>query len=218
MPMLRITATTIASLAAVAALARADDRADALANAQRWAHIVREEIHALDEGKETTMIEKFAKNCHAVMAEAKAAGVTDDTPVTVGMYGAPDWTGSFGQLDATWCGAADARYAKYRHDQLGPYIDAGIANDKLDMIEEIYPEPYYLPGGDGTTDPKRLAKAKVWFFDQPSGEACGLHKHDDDVDVRETHVLHRYQFDAKGTLVKESSKTYCGEPPAKAYR
>lgn len=193
-------------------------RKRAINNVASFAGLVRQEIADLDGGKDTTNMKKFAENCHQTVADARAAGFSDSTPVMVSMYASPEWHGTLAEVDVVWCKAGDDRFAKYRAERIGPYIKAGLKNDKLSMIEEVYPEPYYLAGGRGTTDPAQLAKAKVWFWDSPFDDACAIRRHGDDGEVRYQHVLHRYQFDGQGTLVKETTKTFCGDPPSKAYR
>lgn len=183
-----------------------------------FAGLVRQEIADLDGGKDITNMKKYADNCHKTVADARAAGAPDTTPVMVSMYANPEWHGTLAEVDVAWCKAGDDRFAKYRQERIGPYIKAGLKNDKLSMIEEVYPEPYYLAGGRGTTDPSQLAKAKVWFWDSPYDDACAIRKHGDDGEVRYQHVLHRYQFAGDGTLIKETTKTFCGDPPSKAYR
>jgi hypothetical protein len=71
-----------------------------------------------------------------------------------------------------------------------------------------------VPGGDGwrTADPKKLAKATLWF--DVSSRAPG----DGEVCAAKIFVYYRYQFDKAGTLTKESSKNYCGDPGKRALR
>jgi hypothetical protein len=203
-----VSTTLLFTLLATTAVAHADltpDQARLVSAVERFARVVRQEIVDLDAGDDSTDLKRLATNCHKVVAEARAAGVPDTTPVVVSMYDAPEWRGTLAEAEVAWCKAGDDRFAKYRSEKIGPYIKAGLKNDKLEMIEEVYPEPYYLAGGQGTTDPARLAKAKVWFWDSPFDEACSVGKHGDDVEVRTKHVLHRYQFDGQGKLIKETT-------------
>jgi len=218
----QIHADCVANKAKVVAAQVAEEKQEALQQTLRsvaiFAGLVRQEIADLDGGKDVTNMKKYAANCHETVRDALAAGAPASTPVMVSMYAKPEWNGTLADVETAWCAAGDARFAKFRTERIGPFIKAGLKNDKLSMIEEVYPEPYYLPGGQGSTDPAKLAKANVWFWDSPSDEACGIRKSGEDVDVRVKHSLHRYQFDGQGKVTKESTKAYCGDPPAKAYR
>ena len=92
---------------------------------------------------------------------------------------------------------------------LAPYKAARMTGDKLAMIKENGGSTeYYVAKGTTTLDPKKLMKANVWF-EFFVGDECAHGK---------TQTMHRYQFDRNQKLVKSTTREFCGEPPASAYR
>jgi hypothetical protein len=126
------------------------------------------------------------------------------------------WSGTVQEIKEKWCEAG----LKKKTDEVGkrhaPY-HAALKNDKLRLVVDSthgHVKSYAMPGGQYTDDAKKLAAASVWFLDlgAPSNErqncpSGGKRK-----------IVRRYTFDAQHKLVSTTSKEYCGDPPASAYR
>jgi hypothetical protein len=120
------------------------------------------------------------------------------------------------EIREKWC---DAGLKKLTDDTAGreaPYRNV-LKNDKLRMVIDSPPghiRTYAVPGGEYSTDPKKLAAASVWFDNAsaPSNERqmCST--------GGKRIFLRRYTFDAQHKLVSNTSKEYCGGIPASAYR
>ena len=145
-----------------------------------------------------------------------ASGVSPSTQVTEGEVSGIPWKGTVQEIKEKWCeaglkkttGDVAARHAPYK---------ANLKADKLRLvIDETHGHvsSYALPGGQYTSDAKKLAAAPVWFLDvgAPSNERqyCpggGKRK-----------FVRKYSFDASHKLLGTTQKEYCGDPPASAYR
>jgi len=145
-----------------------------------------------------------------------ASGVSPSTQVTEGEVSGIPWKGTVQEIKEKWCeaglkkttGDVAARHAPYK---------ANLKADKLRLvIDETHGHvsSYALPGGQYTSDAKKLAAAPVWFLDvgAPSNERqyCpggGKRK-----------FVRKYSFDASHKLLGTTQKEFCGDPPASAYR
>ena len=126
------------------------------------------------------------------------------------------WTGTVQEIKEKWCDAGLKKTAGDVAARHAPY-KAVLKNDKLRLvIDETHGHVmrYALAGGQYTGDAQKLAAASVWFLDvgAPSNERqnCptgGKRK-----------IVRKYTFDAQHKLLNTSSKEYCGDPPASAYR
>jgi hypothetical protein len=162
-------------------------------------------INAGDAGANVGDLKKRSAECAARVDALLAEGALPTTPIKE-----TGWTGTLGTAKAEVCQKGQPAIDKWMNDNMAPYVKAGLKADKMRLLLEAYPEPYYLAGGKGTTDAKKLARANVWFWDSPDDNApCGGDKI--------THTLHRYQFD-KAQQATETSAQFCGDPPGRAYR
>jgi len=145
-----------------------------------------------------------------------ASGVSPSTQVTEGEVSGVPWKGTVQEIKEKWCeaglkkttGDVAARHAPYK---------ANLKADKLRLvIDETHGHvsSYALPGGQYTSDAKKLAAAPVWFLDvgAPSNERqyCpggGKRK-----------FVRKYSFDSSHKLLGTTQKEFCGDPPASAYR
>ena len=152
-----------------------------------------------------------------------ASGVSPDTRVPdeeiAGQrHGDPSipWKGTVREIKEKWCDAGLKKKTEDVASRHGPYR-AALKNDKLRLvIDETHGHVmrYALPGGQYTDDAKKLAAASTWFLDvgAPSNErqncpSGGKRK-----------IVRKYTFDAQHKLLNTTSKEFCGDPPASAYR
>lgn len=122
-------------------------------------------------------------------------------------------TGTVEEVRTKYCDVGMAKVREEMEAKFAPYKKA-LKNDKLSMVVIAganSARAYILPGGKITTDPKKLAAAKVWFSDTTTSDRAACRGQDQ-------HVVHRYQFDAKHKLVKTTDKQYCGKVPARAFK
>jgi hypothetical protein len=141
--------------------------------------------------------------------EEKMPGLRNNDPPIV-------WTGTVQDIKEKWCEAGLKKTADDVAKRHAPYRNA-LKNDKLRLVVDSthgHVRSYAMPGGQYTDDPKKLAAASVWFLDlgAPSNERqnCptgGKRK-----------IVRRYTFDAQHKLLGTTSKEFCGDPPASAYR
>jgi hypothetical protein len=171
--------------------------------------VILEAVRRIDnhENPDIADLQKRSKECADEVDRLLADGASPAIPVEIQAFG---YKGTLGTVKAEVCLKGQPAVDRWMQANLAPFIKAGIKNDKLKMILEIYPEPYYLAGGRASIDPRQLAKASVWFFDSPhDGDSCN--------GGAVTHTLHRYAFD-KNQTATETTRQYCGDPPARAYR
>jgi len=126
------------------------------------------------------------------------------------------WQGTVQELKEKWCEAGLRKTTGDVAAKHAPY-KAALKNDKLRLvIDETHGHVmrYALPGGQYTGDAQKLAAASTWFLDvgAPSNERqnCptgGKRK-----------IVRKYTFDAQHKLLNTTSKEFCGDPPASAYR
>lgn len=152
-----------------------------------------------------------------------ASGVAPDTRVPdeeipAFNYGDPPimWTGTVQEIKQNWCEAGQKQTSGEIAARHAPY-KAALRNDKLDLvIDETHGHvsSYALPGGRYTDDAAALAAAPVWFLDlgAPSNERQDCNN------GAPRKIVRRYEFDSDHKLLGTSSKEYCGDPPAEAYR
>jgi hypothetical protein len=173
--------------------------------------------------QEPNPVPNMFKFCIQFYDKMIASGVSPSTRVpeqTLPPFGPGEkpivWAGTVQELKEKWCeaglkktsGDVAARHAPYK---------AALKNDKLRLvIDETHGHvsSYALPGGQYTSDAKKLAAAPVWFLDlgAPSNErqncpSGGKRK-----------IVRKYTFDANHKLLGTTQKEFCGDPPASAYR
>jgi hypothetical protein len=146
--------------------------------------------------------------CYEQITQWRAKGLKDSATITLLSYNL-EWTGTFGEIEATFCDKGKVRVKQYYEDSLGEHQKL-MKNDKYEMIKKQYPSGYYVTGSmEVITDAKTLAKANVWF-NAVIGESCAIDKN--------KYTYYRYQFDKEGKLKKTTEKTYCGDPGVKALK
>ena len=166
--------------------------------------------------QEPNPVPNMFKFCLQAYDRMIASGVSPSTQVTEGEVSGIPWKGTVQEIKEKWCeaglkkttGDVAARHAPYK---------ANLKADKLRLvIDETHGHvsSYALPGGQYTSDAKKLAAAPVWFLDvgAPSNERqyCpggGKRK-----------FVRKYSFDASHKLLGTTQKEFCGDPPASAYR
>ena len=143
-----------------------------------------------------------------------ASGVSPDTrvPDNPGL----NWTGTVREIKEKWCEAGLKKKTGDLAKRHAPY-HAALKNDKLRLVVDSthgHVKSYAMPGGQYTDDAKKLAAAPVWFLDlgAPSNERQNCPTGGKRKTVR------RYTFDAQHKLLNTTSKEFCGDPPASAYR
>lgn len=173
--------------------------------------------------QEPNPVPNMFKFCIQFYDKMIASGVSPSTRVpeqTLPPFGPGDkpivWAGTVQELKEKWCEAGLKKTSGDVAAKHAPY-KAALKNDKLRLvIDETHGHvsSYALPGGQYTSDAKKLAAAPVWFLDlgAPSNErqncpSGGRRK-----------IVRKYTFDAQHKLLNTSSKEYCGDPPASAYR
>lgn len=103
------------------------------------------------------------------------------------------------KLVPTFVADARAKLKEHMKEVLAPYVAAGIAGDKLDLIGKYEGVEWRLTGGKVTSDPAALAKAAV-IFQWLEAE--------DREDARYViHTIRKYQFKGN-TLAGTSEKQY----------
>jgi hypothetical protein len=163
--------------------------------------------HPYDKSYQTVAAE--VRGCDGTIALATEV-LGADTQVTFDVYEKPAWTGTVAEAKAQFCDVARTAVDAQKQKIVEPFTKAGIKNDKLKILEEYnFSVDIGVPGGDWTSEPKKLAKANPWFSSSNGDDCGGGHVI--------TH-LHRYQFDKDQKLAKESTKDYCGEVPKSAFR
>ncbi len=192
-------------------------RAKADANAARdWASdastrlsALRGEIDDLKKGESTDFktLTKGVNVCNDLIAYAQQV-VDPSTQITVSDYGQTPWKGSIAEAQ-TWCDQGAKAVDDAKEKLLGPYQKAGIKADKLQLISDHLDVEFNVPGGETTSEPKKLAAASVLFLAWGGSQACTS---------GEPWRLERFQFDKAQKLVKTTDKEYCGDPPKSAYR
>jgi hypothetical protein len=141
------------------------------------------------------------ENCNETVDWAKGAGVTDDYVIDTGDGG---WKGTLGTMKSVCDSGVEAVRRRYE-EVAAPWVAVGMKNDKLGlMVDGAFPS---LPGVGGTLDPKKLARANVWFFVDQDRCALGT-----------LWRIERVQFDRDQKITKQTDHEYCGDPPASAWR
>lgn len=157
---------------------------------------------------------KHFENCIAEYKKMMKAGV----PPT---YKIPDQTltdandkqvtfgGTVEALRAKWCdvGLKNATAERERRD--GPYKKV-LKGDKLALA--LSWRALYLPGGKLTENPAEMAKSNVLYTDGYPGQVC-LKK-----GAPEVHEITRYQFDASGKMIGNTTTKHCGFPGASGFK
>jgi hypothetical protein len=171
--------------------------------------VVRGQIDDLANGQSTDYktLTKAVNACNDAIALAVTV-VDPSTPITVSDYGQPDWKGTIAGAK-TWCDQAAKGADQAKQKLLGPYEKAGLKGDKLQLVADHLDVEFNVPGGETTSEPKKLAAASVLFLAWTGSQTCTN---------GEPWRLERFQFDKAQKLVKTTDKEYCGDPPKSAYR
>jgi hypothetical protein len=154
------------------------------------------------------------EHCNAAVDRALADGASPDLELDGG-NGAYEWHGTLARAKTEVCAQAEATRKKLYEKRFGPYLAAGLKNDKFDLLYKWYPDDVLLPGGVATIDPKKLASASVWFEVSVGATGSAVRSCSGDAEVE---TLTRYQFGKDQKIAKTSSKEFCGAPPKSAYR
>jgi len=168
-------------------------------------------IATMTDSDSTQTLESFTRNCHEFVDSALKAGANPSNAIEIAKYG---HKGTLETAHDDLCGKGDGKLKEIRAAQLGPYKGV-LKNDKWRLIQESPTAGYFLPEARGatSTDPKLLAKAKVWFdiltWDPRPDDKCYRDK---------MWLYRRYQFDGAHKLVKTTEKKYCGQPGVQALR
>jgi len=172
-----------------------------------------ERIAEVDSGQKAYLddLRVAARACGEYADKALALGAPATTPITIK---AMSWTGQLGDVKTKVCTSGDDAMKRYNERVLGPYAKV-LKADKYAWVADTYPSEFFVPAlkGASTLDPKQLAKATVWF------RITEREPTDDDHCARDkVYFYRRLQFDKKHKLVKDTEKTYCGDPGKKALR
>jgi hypothetical protein len=132
-------------------------------------------------------------------------GISYDDPAT----GSP-FAGTLEEARKKFCDPKATKYLAAKGADEAPYRKA-LKADKLRIALANLGDQFYGPKRKELKTPADMAKAGVWFRHVwYSDRGCNR-----GVDI--VHIVERYQF--KGhALAKESSKNFCGKPPASAYK
>lgn len=179
----------------------------------RAAESVLQQAKDIDDHPEADLklMDRYVADCVAAVDAARAAGMPDDLAIEVSDNGEDyPWKGTLGAMKHDVCDRGTETAKKGYEKRFGPFIKAGMKNDKLAMVMESFGgELFEIPGGESTMDPAKLMKANVWF-DGSVGDECAPGK--------KTETIHRYQFDKDQKVVKTTNKQFCGDPPRSFYR
>lgn len=171
----------------------------------------------------TNPVPNMFKGCIMFYDRMIASGISPATRVpeetfTTGRFDevTVKWSGTVQEIKERWCdaglkkstGDVAAKHAPYR---------ANLKGDKLRLvIDETHGHvrSFALPGGQYTSDAKKLAAAPAWFLDV--GAATNERQYCPGGGKRK--YVRKYTFDAQHKLLGTTQKEYCGDPPASAYR
>lgn len=187
---------------------------------EKWAFLSVQESGKIGGGKYYDTA--FFEQCVGLYDQLMKAGVAKTQKVLereiLGPGGGEKirWSGTIEELRVKWCDIGLKKVKAEIEAKQAPYKKA-LKNDKLSMVLPANANAvraYILPGGAVSSDPKKLAAAKIWFSDTQSVNSTRLVCKGG----QEIHTVHRYQFDANHKLVKTTDKDYCGAPPKSAYK
>jgi hypothetical protein len=158
------------------------------------------------------MIDFYVQRCGAAVEAARAKGLTDDFAVD----GQGLWKGTLGKIKQEVCDRGAASRQRLYDERFGPYLKAGLKQDKFSYLYGTYPDGALVGAGKWITDPHALMRSNVWFEiirAAPDGtsQSCVA-------DGAEVYTLRRLQFDASQKIAKTTERGFCGDPPASAYR
>jgi len=103
-------------------------------------------------------------------------------------------------LDAA--AAAEAPYRKH------------LKTDKLKLALKYRGKQFYGPGKRSLDKPEQLASNKIWFREYfYEDQSCDVRN-----SQKKTFMVVRYSFDAKHTMLGETSKSFCGAPAKSAFK
>ncbi|HUP93634.1 MAG TPA: hypothetical protein VM164_01915 [Burkholderiales bacterium] len=152
-----------------------------------------------------------------------ASGVSPDTPVPdekiAGQnHGDPPiiWSGTVRDIKEKWCDAGLKGKTEDIAKRHAPYL-AALKNDKLRLVVDTRHggiTSYAMPGGQYTSDPKRLAAAPVWFLNV----GAATNERQTCASGGKRNSVRRYSFDAQHKLLGTTTKEFCGDPPSSAYQ
>ena len=204
---------------ALAAFVSAAAQAQSLQDNENYLRFRSWAIHTQEPNPVPNMFKFCLQNYDKMIASgvSPSARVPEETLPPFGPGEKPIvWAGTVQELKQKWCEAGLKKTGDDVAKRHAPY-KAALKNDKLRLvIDETHGHvrSYALPGGQYTSDAGKLAAAPAWFLDvgAPSNErqncpSGGKRK-----------IVRKYTFDGQHKLVNTSSKEYCGDPPASAYR
>lgn len=190
-----------------------NDQKNKLSSFENWAILAWSDIPNIAKGRHEA---GYYKGCIHWYDEMIKAGVSPTQRVEERDTVHGRWSGAVEALRDKYCIEPLKQATAKTADSEAPYR-AVLRNDKLKMVIASPPghiRTYAVPGGEYSTDQKKLAAASVWFDNAsaPSNE----------IQVCRTGgkriTLRRYAFDAQHKLVSHTSQEFCGSIPSSAYR
>lgn len=180
---------------------------------ERWAQQAKADAPRLAAGRPEMA---YYTRCLEAYGEMIKAGIAPTERVPEQKLASGLWSGTVEEIRQQWCDAGLKQAKGQTADREGPYRSV-LKGDKLKMVIGSPPghiRTYAVPGGEYTTDAKKLAAASVWFDNAsaPSNERQTCPTGGKQIN------LHRYTFDAQHTMVSNTSREYCGDIPTSAYR
>lgn len=123
------------------------------------------------------------------------------------------WEGTVAELRARYCDAPMQGAKAELAAREAPYRKV-LKADKLRLaLGHNATKRFYLPGGDASMNPKKLAVAKVWFDrGEMTSDSQGC------ANGNRRIVVTRYVFDVQHALKSTSEKSYCSDPGRAAFR
>ena len=181
---------------------------------QRWAIQAKEDFPNLEAGRRYEMA--YFRNCIETYDQMIKAGISPTDRVPERKLSTGLWSGTVQEIREKWCDAGMNQAKAKTAGSEAPYRSA-LKGDKLKMVINSPPghiRTYAVPGGEYTTDAKKLAAASVWFDNAsaPSNERQTCPTGGKRINLR------RYTFDAQHTMTGNTSREFCGDIPSSAYR
>ena len=180
---------------------------------ERWAISAKEDA---DAGRVGQTVKLTLERCVSAYDDIIKAGIAPTDRVPERSTRAGMWSGTVGEIHQKWCNAGLSQATANVAANEAPYRKV-LQNDKLKMVINSPPghiRTYAVPGGEYSADANKLAAASVWFDNAsaPSNEiqVCPS--------GGKRLFLRRYTFDAQHNLLNNTSREYCGNIPAAAYR
>lgn len=149
----------------------------------------------------------YYRMCLKTYDDIVKAGVPPTERVADRMIGGAQWSGTIEELRNKWCQTGSGMASSQKSANEAPFRQE-LKADKL-KIALTYGS-VYLPGHVGTSNPRKMAAASVWFLDLSPPKHC--------VDGRQVHTIRRYQFEGNQQLLKTTHRDYCGSAPSSAFQ